>query len=464
MFPFKKVHIVGISGSGLNGIANILLQMGVDITGADKSQNQYSEFFLTRGVKIYSDTDLEPLDGVDLLFVTSALKVDHPLIVEANKRGITVWTRHQLFPVLFADRQLIAVSGSHGKTTTTSIIKHILQFCGVDCGYLIGVPDPRQSSHLGTSDIFVIEADEYAKTLLTLTPKIAIINNIDWDHPDIYPTAQDYYNTFEEFVDITTANDGVIIANSDDKQIQSLYNNASKDNKARFQLFGRHINSYNHIRHIRHEINGIRIGLYLEDTKYINNDAFAPFMGEHNAMNITAGYLVAQALGLSLDKVTLALKSLPTVNRRCETLGITQNKITVLDDYAHAATEIQATLIGLKKAHPKNRIVAIWQPHSFNRISQFETDFVRACGYADEILITPVYDGRGTGAEYNFEAFRQGLNPKTTHFVDQLDDIIDIVTRRTSAGDILVLLNAGDLNKIAPILVKSLNMAYHHAS
>ena len=160
MFPFKKVHIVGISGAGLNGIANILLQMGVNITGADKSLNQHSQFFLDKGVQIFEDTDIDPLEAVDLLFVTSALKNDHVLIVEAKKRGIPVWTRHDLFPVLFADRQLIAVSGSHGKTTTTSIIKHILQFCGVDCGYLIGVPDPRQSSHLGTSDIFVIEADE----------------------------------------------------------------------------------------------------------------------------------------------------------------------------------------------------------------------------------------------------------------------------------------------------------------
>ena len=460
MFPFKKVHIVGISGAGLNGIANLLLQMGVTITGADKAQNKYSEFFINQGVKISSDTDIAPLEGIDLLFVTSALREDHLLILEAKKRGIPVWTRHQLFPVLFEGRQLIAVSGSHGKTTTTSIIKHILQFCGVDCGYLIGVPDPKQSSHLGTSEVFVIEADEFAKTLLTLTPKIAVINNIDWDHPDIYPTAKDYSDTFEEFVDITLANDGIIIANSDDKQIQSIYNNLPLAKQNHFQLFGRHINSQNHIRHIRHELTGIRIGLYLEDTKYINNDAFAPYVGEHNAMNIMAGYLVAQTLGLNLDKVTLSLKSLPTVNRRCEVLGISQNKITVLDDYAHAATEIQATLIGLKKAHPKNRVVAIWQPHSFNRISQFEPDFVRACGYADEILITPVYDGRTSG-EYNFEAFRVGLNPKTTHFVDQLDDIIDIVTRRTASGDILVLFNAGDLNKIAPILVKELNKAYH---
>ena len=462
MFPFKKVHIVGISGAGLNGIANILLRMGVKITGADKSRNQYTQFFLDRGVEIYDDSDIQGLENVDLLFVTSALKSDHILIAEAKRQGIPVWTRHDLFPVLFADRQLIAVSGSHGKTTTTSIIKHILQFCGVDCGYLIGVPDPRQSSHLGTSDIFVIEADEYAKTLLSLTPKITIINNIDWDHPDIYPTAKDYYETFKEFVDITLANDGSVIANSDDTQIQSLFENLTSDKQAHFQLFGRHINSRNHIRHIRHEHNGIRIGLYLEDTRYINNDVFAPFIGEHNAMNIMTGFLVAESLGLNLDKVALAVKTLPVVNRRCEILGITQNKITILDDYAHAATEIQATLIGLKKAHPNNRVIAIWQPHSFNRINQFEIDFVRACGFADEMLITPVYDGRNTGAEYNFEIFRSSLNPKTTHFVDELNDIIDIVTRRSRPGDTVVLLNAGDLNKIAPILIKEINKAYQH--
>jgi UDP-N-acetylmuramate--alanine ligase len=458
MIPFKKIHIVGIAGSGLNGIANILIQMDCELTGADKSSSPTTRFFEKLGVNFFLDTDITPLETAELVLITSALPSTHPIIIEAKKRNIPVWTRHQLFPVLFNDKKVIAVSGSHGKTTTTSIVKHILQSQGVDCGYLIGVPDPRASGYLGSSEYFVVEADEYAKTFLSLTPHIAIINNIDWDHPDIYPTEKEYIDTFKEFIDITIANNGLVICNGDDKNIQNILQNFDETTlKNNFRIFGKGLQNINHLKSVRHEANGIRLGVFLEHSRYVNNDIFTPFRGEHNAMNIMTGLLVAENLDLELNKVAISLKNLTTVNRRMDLKGVTKNGVQVFDDYAHAPTEIKATLTGLKKAFPNRKLIAVWQPHGFDRILQYKNDFVQSLKLADEIIITPIYGARSEG-EYDFAEFKLGLNRFSTYFIDSKDQLLKTLTRLASNNDIIILLNAGDLNKNAKDIIDSINL------
>jgi UDP-N-acetylmuramate--alanine ligase len=455
MFPYNHVHVVGILGSGMNGITNILMEMGLTVTGADGVSSKNLKFFTDKGLDFYSDTDITPLDGCELVVMSSGIKADNIVIAEAKKRGIPVWTRHQLFPELFKSRFVIAVAGSHGKTTTTSIVANLLQKMNVDCGYLIGVPDPKASSKVGTHDVFVIEADEFAKTFLCLQPKIAIINNIDWDHPDIYPSESDYIAAFTQFITQTIAGGGVVIMNGDDKNVQKIYATLSDEQKNLCEVFGKQINSPNHLRSVRFDNLGIRLGLFLERSGYLNNDLFVPFFGEHNAMNSMAALITMQELGISLPMVALKFKDLNTVNRRMELKGETTNHIKLYDDYAHSPAEIKTTLLGLKKAYPNRKVIAIWQPHGYNRIIQYENDFVDACKAADEIIITPMYDPRGDG-DYDFVPFKVGLNRFTTYFIDSQDMLLSLLGKLAGVGDIVVMLNAGDLNTMSKLILQAL--------
>jgi UDP-N-acetylmuramate--alanine ligase len=469
-FNYNNIHILGIGGAGMNGIANILLEMGKNITGGDKSDNETIEYFRNKNIKIYSDDDLHALENCDLIIATSAVKEDHIIRQEAKRRNITFWTRHDLLPVLLQDRFVIAVAGTHGKTTTTSMVRHILRENNIDCGYLVGVPDVSNSGHLGSSKIFVIEADEYAKTFLCLKPNISIINNIDWDHPDIYPTQEEYIAAFRQFAINTADNKGLIIANTDNEIAkQALIDLPTKEfgfNTSLFKTTAENVN---------YDSQGIKYDIISSDESL--GQVFVPAFGNHNVLNSLAAILAtssfilqdidsdnsSQIVQLNEDQAVSALKSFGKVARRCELKGISKDGTYFYDDYAHTPAEIATTINGIKNAFPDKKVIAIWQPHSFNRVITYEKDFIESCKISDIMVICPIYGARD-GGSYDFASFKTELDNKKTFYIDKLttdfSEIIALVKKILFSSDgkhIVITLNASNLYKIHDSLVHEID-------
>jgi UDP-N-acetylmuramate--alanine ligase len=443
MLKYQKVHIIGIGGAGMNGIANILLQMGLKVTGSDRQKTKVVEMLEQKGITIYEENDTLPLSVCDLLLMSSAVSIEHTVVKEAVKKNIPVWTRHQLFKEIFHERDLIAISGSHGKTTTTSLTASVLTDLGLNCGYSVGVPDPDRGGKWG-QDYFVIEADEYAKTLLTLKPKIAVINNIDWDHVDIYPSEEEYFQVFREFAEITLNNKGILIANSDDKNVRSVLEGLE------YISFGFESHNQFYIQNLQHSPQGISFQVFENGNE--STSINSPLYGQHNALNALVSFIVSKQLQLSDNDIKRAINNFSGVARRAEIKGIIGDNVLVMDDYAHTAKEIQTTIQGLKSAYPDRRLIAIWQPHTFSRIRDFETEFIEACIYADVMIITQVYGAREKG-EYDFGRFAQSLNPDKSFFLNTQAEIKLKLKDLILPDDILLTLNAGDLYKLGEDLV-----------
>jgi UDP-N-acetylmuramate--alanine ligase len=435
---YSKIYILGLGGSGMNGIANILLQMGKNIVGSDKTLTSTTQFFQDRGVQVFNDQDISGLQDCDLIIASSAVNQTHPIYLEAQKLKIPIFTRHQALPELLKNKKVIAVSGSHGKTTTTSMIAHILRTSNFDIGFLVGSPDPTQAGYWGLSQWFVIEADEYAKTFLCLRPDVAIINNVDWDHPDIYPTEQEYKDAFLEFAQKTIDNGGVVVANGDDKVVLEL---AKKIN---MKLFG-------FSKDVDYKIEAVS---YLESsTRFVLNDKLVvlPLLGQHNVYNAAAAVIgSALATTLGIGEVNTTLESFQTVSRRLENIGMFEGAL-VYDDYAHCAHEIETTLNGLVQSDPEAQIVAIWQPHSFNRLIEYEKDFLKAFSSIDNLLICPIYGARDN-ADFDLEEFRSRVDVNHSECVLDLKECLNkascLFYQDQESPKIIVLLNAGDLSQI----------------
>jgi UDP-N-acetylmuramate--alanine ligase len=444
---FNKILVLGIGGAGMSGIANILLQQGIKIVGADKTLTNTTEFFTNLGILVYKDTELEALEGCDLIIASSAISESHPFYIYAQSNNIPLWTRHKVLPELLKEKKVIAISGSHGKTTTTSMVAHLFKELGVDVGFLIGTPKPKEGGYWGSSEWFVIEADEYAKTFLCLKPTIAVVNNVDWDHPDIYPTELEYIDTFKDFISNTFSMGGKVLLNTNGCLCMlDTINNYQKIEKESFKTFSLSTSSTSDnnndyiIKNIDYKNNGTR---FILSSKTTFDTVITNKLGEHNVFNATSAIIAtSMALKKTISDLSSLLANFGTVSRRCEKIGKTPKGAMVIDDYAHCANEIKTTLEGIKKAYPDKQVIGIWQPHGFNRIQEYEKDFIEVCKTEnnDQMFICPIYGARDSG-NFDFTKF-EDVGCKV---IPSLGDVWGLITD-FDEKTIIVLLNAGDLS------------------
>ena len=413
----SPIYLLGIEGAGLNGIANYMLEKGYSVSGSDNNRSHISDELETKGAKILKTSDGIP-NGTAMILASSAVKSDNPIIVEAQNKGIPVQTRHQFLQNLISDRKVIAVAGTHGKTTLTTIITHILESLNLSPSSLIGVPEPKKAGHYSTGQYLVLEADEYAKTFLTYNKFFGVINNINWDHPDIYPTAQNYDETFVQFA-YQCEN---LITNTNDQHTTAVINREN-------------INNLGTVTNIEYKSNG---------TKFIykNYKVNSPLIGDHNINNIVmAVETVNQITKIPYQDIINTIPSIVTPNRRMMDLGKIKD-IRVIDDYAHCPKEIETTLEGLRKANVDSNIVTIWQPHSLDRYNTYLNDYTKAFQASNHNYIMPVYGARGDGANVDKTIF---TSEKYT-LINTIDEaVIDILSKQKP--DILILLNASFLGR-----------------
>ncbi len=365
-----RVHLIGIGGTGLSAIATVLLEMGIQVSGSDRQANAQTERLTGLGARVFPQQgaanllDLPADQRPEVVLISSAINEENPERQAAESLGLPVVKRNEFLLPLLAQRQVIAVAGSHGKSTTTAMIVQMLHEMGVDCGYIIGTTMTGYgNAKAGRSPYFVIEADEYDHMFLGLRPAIAVITNVEWDHPDCYPTDSSFRRAFVQFTD-QVPKDGQIISCADDAGAEEIRSFRSTHGQ-KWTTYGL----------------GPAATLWATNPSAGPDGGYASDMnwwsqyvghlalhvpGLHNLRNALAAMCVARSCNLSIAKAAETLATFQGTARRFEYKG-TERDVVVYDDYAHHPTEISATLFAARQRHKGQRIWAVIQPHTFSR-------------------------------------------------------------------------------------------------
>lgn len=454
----RHYHIVGIAGAGMSAIANLLLDQGNTVSGSDPGANRLTAALAVRGAQIFRGHNPDYVHGADAVLATSAVNLAHPELVAAQALGIPVLRRADLWRAWSAERPVIAVAGSHGKTTTSAMIAVALRAAGLPVGYLIGseVPDLGGNAAWGDPAApLVIEADEYERTFLALTPDVAVITNVEWDHPDIYPTAETYIAAFQQFAAQARDQRRIVLCHDDPGAAALGLTEATlygiEEQLARDPVSCR-------LAPLDWAASGLTVtpegGMQFDIWRY-DRRRFANRLagtqalalpGAHNVRNALAALAVADLLGADQAAAATALAQFRGTARRFEVKGNVDG-ITVIDDYAHHPTEVRATLAAARQRYPKRRIVAYLQPHTFSRTTALLEQWSGAVEDADVVLVGDIYAARETGAAAELAQTLAALL-RTTHADVRYSGDVAAATATALAlltsGDVLITLGAGD--------------------
>jgi UDP-N-acetylmuramate--alanine ligase len=460
----RHVHFIGIGGTGLSAIATVLLERGDTVSGSDRQVSVLTTRLEEMGANIFLGHKSENVLGADIVVRSSAVRDDNPEVQAAIAQGIPVLKRLDFLPDLTSTQKTIAIAGTHGKTTTTSMIAMMLTALDLDPSYVIGgVPvDLGRNAHAGKGDCFVIEADEYDHMFFGLNPWIAIVTNVEYDHPDCFPTPVDFLMAFETFSD-HVLDGGAMLASIDNEGSAFIYSRALaagrrsyaysiRDPKANYYAGEPHLNS----------LGGYTFDLYKQgDLLASNVELHVP--GLHNVSNALAALGVADLLALPIDRAQAAIREYRGTGRRFELRGVV-NGITVIDDYAHHPTEIKATLAAAKLRFPGSRIWAVWQPHTYSRTRTLLEDFRLAFNDADQVLVSEVFPAREQPPLDGFSSrqvadaiqYERRDRPGSVHFIPGLMQIGNFLLSSLKPGDVIFVLSAGDADQVSNRLLMEL--------
>ncbi|MEW5758212.1 MAG: UDP-N-acetylmuramate--L-alanine ligase [Candidatus Omnitrophota bacterium] len=448
---FKRIHFVGIGGIGMSGIANILLADNKIISGSDLKYSQIIKSLEKLGANIYIGHSKDNIkDDIDVVVYSSAIKKDNPELIRARNLGIPVIKRAKMLACLMSDKIGITVTGSHGKTTTTSLISHILIEAGFKPTIAIGgiLRNIDDNARTGASDYFVIEADESDGSFLYYNPRYAVITNLDYEHMDYYRNWGNLLNTYRKFVSRVKP-DGSIYACGDDKNLYNFFNNYNYPVK----FYGN--SSYNQIYPTDVKLDKFssqfKFNQEGKDFGVIN----LPLAGEHNILNALAATGFCLDLGIDFKTIANSIESFKGTERRFQRV-LEKNDLTIIEDYGHHPTEIKAVLKAAKNLEHK-RIIAIFQPHRYSRTKLLLNEFVRTFDLADLTIVTDIYAAqenplRGITAKLLRNKIKDASSNDCI-FLPK-DKIAEFLFLNRKEGDLMLFLGAGDINKIAWQLAK----------
>ena len=446
-----RIHLIGIGGTGLSAIARLLLEMGHTVSGSDRVESQFTQDLQSAGVTVHIGHNPQNIKGADLVVRSSAIPDDNPEVAAARARRIPVLKRAEFLGTLMEGKTGIAVAGTHGKTTTTAMIAWMLSALNQEPSFIVGgvLANLGTNARNGKGSAFVIEADEYDRMFLGLHPAIEVVTNIEHDHPDCYPTLADLEAAFMEFVQHLPA-DGTLIACAEDPGAFALLSKAEKIGKAVLVYGlkpkagnGREIQAFTNVL----SVNGK--GGFTFSASVLGNSATVELQvpGKHNILNALAALTVAQLLGLSLSDAAQALGQFSGTGRRFEIRGEV-NGITVIDDYAHHPTEIQATLAAARYRYPRAPLWVVWQPHTYSRTQMFLDDFANSFDNADEVIVTEVYPAREPKQPFSSKKVVDAM-PRPAHFIASLLEVSNFLVSHLRSGDVLLVLSAGDADQVS---------------
>lgn len=451
----SHIHIIGIGGVSNSAIAEILLEQGHKVTGSDLHATSITEALIKKGVKIYYAHEPEQINGAELVAYTSAVADDNPEILAAIDQKIPCVSRAELLGQIMAGyKNSIAISGTHGKTTTTSMVTRIFNDASYDPTALVGgyFSDIKSNVKLGKGELFITEACEYKESFLSFYPKVGVILNIDEDHLDYYKNLDHIVSAFVKFSS-NVIDKGTLVLNGDDynsRKILPYY-------KGKCITFGLGENCDYVAKNITYNNMGYPTFDIFHKEKILTALSLQ-VPGQHNIYNALAAFTVALLFTKDIDRVKVALSTFKNANRRFEWIG-TENGITIVDDYAHHPNEIKATLEAASRMTEINRIICIFQPHTYSRTKELLNDFASAFKYADEVILCDIYAAREQDlGEVNSSMLcdamiKEGVS--VIHFTDQ-KDILAHVKQHAVKHDLVITMGAGDVSLLSPQLLKIL--------
>lgn len=450
--PGMRIHIVGIGGTGMSAIARVLLGRGFRVSGSDRQSNEQTTGLEAAGATIYRGHAAEHIDGADLVVVSSAVPGDNPEWTAALAQGTPVLKRADLLGELMVGSIGIAVAGSHGKTTTTGMIAHVMIEAGLDPTVILGgtLPELGGNGRFGEGPYFVIEADEYDYMFLGLRPELAVITNIEHDHPDLFKTAAAYRDAFRRFVGLLPANGRLIIC-TDDPGAAELVNEMATG-KVEITTYGLGDTAMNIQPNVRAlDIRPNQMGgsdFIVEIDNQTIGLARLRVPGHHNVRNALAALIVLLDLEMDFGQACRALAGFGGVQRRFQVIG-EAGGVTVIDDYAHHPTEIKATLAAARQRYPGRRIWAVWQPHTFSRTRLLLKEFANSFALADRVIALDIYGSREVADDLAvFSATAASVvelmgHPNAIH-IPERRTAADYLLERLYPDDVILTLGAGD--------------------
>ncbi len=439
----KRIHMIGIGGSGMCPLAEILHSKGYVLTGSDNNESDQLTRIKNLGIEVYMGHACENINNAELIVYSAAISKDNPELVEAEKRKIPTMERSHLLGALTRKYDnVIGVCGTHGKTTVTSMITQILYLNKMDPSAVIGGKLPLINSNgiAGASDILVCEACEFVNTFLQMSPDISVFLNIDNDHLDFFKTMDNLVASFGEFVGMSSLS----FINGDDP----LVIKAANKTNAQLITFGFDASNDYYADNIQPEKYGFSFDVYKNKEKIIRVCMNVP--GKHNVLNSLAAFAVCDYLGVEAQGIKAALESFRGAGRRFEFLG-EMGGFVLADDYAHHPTEIKATLSAAKALDYK-RVVVIFQPFTFSRTALLLNEFIDALSIADEVVLTPIMGSREKNTYgISSQDIKKGL--KNCRVIDTFEQICEYICDTAGQGDLIITMGGGDIYKAAKLIL-----------
>lgn len=453
---YKHVHCIGIGGIGVSAIAEILKSQGYTVSGSDMKKSDVTERLLYQGIKVYQGHAAENIEGADLVVYSAAVSPENPEIVAAKEKGIPVVTRAEALGSLMSEYGTsIAVSGTHGKTTTTSMVSLILEKAGTDPTILIGgnLPEFHGNAKIGHSKYFVTEACEYMDSFLSLRPEIEIILNIDSDHLDYFKDIDHIVQSFDRFARLVPEG-GHIIAYDANPFVASII---QKIDSEKIITFGFNRGSDYCAGNLKFDSSGFPEFDVIKDGRTLSHIHLS-VPGEHNIANSLAAFAACHTLDVDPAVITDVLNQFHGTQRRFDVIGTTAGGVRLIDDYAHHPTEIKATLSAAHQM-PHNRLWCLFQPHTYTRTMALFDEFAESFGDADVLCMAEIFAAREKNI-YKISSrelvrkIRKDHPDKQAYYFPTLEDIARFVRDNAMPDDMVITMGAGDIYKVADMLMK----------
>ncbi|WP_329063848.1 UDP-N-acetylmuramate--L-alanine ligase [Amycolatopsis sp. NBC_01480] len=455
----RRAHLIGIGGAGMSGIARILLARGAFASGSDAKESRALLSLRAQGAELFVGQRAENLDALpeppSAVVVSTAIKETNPELAAARERGIPVLHRAQALAGLMAGHRVACIAGTHGKTSTTSMLTVALQHCRMDPSFAIGgdLNESGANAHHGGGGIFVAEADESDGSFLTYTPSVAVVTNVEPDHLDHHGTAEAYVRVFTEFV-ARIEPGGLLVVCADDEGAAKLGDEAEAAG-VRVRRYGRAATGAGDARVLDYtpapDGGVVRIALDGEEL-----DVRVAVPGEHMALNAIAALLAGAELGAPVAGLAEGLAAFGGVRRRFEFKG-RAGDVRVYDDYAHHPTEVDAQLRAVRTAAGEGRVLVVFQPHLYSRTQTFAREFAEALSLADEIVVLDVYGAREEPVPGVTGALIADQVRGSVRYEPAFDVAARLVADLVKPGDLVVTMGAGDVTQLGPEILAELD-------
>jgi UDP-N-acetylmuramate--alanine ligase len=449
----KHIHLIGIGGSGLSAIARVLLENSYTVSGSDRTMSPLAQELSNAGAVVYQGHRPENILGADVVVRSSAVPDDNPEVEAARGMGIPVLKRADFLSQLIGDKSTLAIAGTHGKTTTTAMTAWMLYYAGLAPSYIIGGVSKNlaRNAHAGRGAHFVIEADEYDRMFLGLDPDWVILTHLEHDHPDCYPSMDEYRQAFVDFIKKLRPGGGLLTC-LDHPETAAMVKavpasckswSYGLDEQADYTAGGVSSNSKGGT--------SFTARYHARDLAQVE----LQLPGLHNVRNALAVLALAHRMELSPAVAADALGEFKGTGRRFDLLG-EAGGVAIYNDYAHHPTEIRTTLAAARQRYPDRRIWAVWQPHTYSRTFTLFDKFVQSFDQADRVVVTEIYAAREARNGFSSAQLVAQMKQPGTFFAPTLEDAAAFLKEEVQPGDVVLVLSAGDADQISQQLYESL--------